>query len=191
MQTPNPLQTFARLSSTILENAIKSIVRRYCSQAPCMRNKDRTYAKPSSALRKSWKIRNAIMLQRIVNNLLIILVLSINHSALAASGPLFHIDESGIPIKVTSTLCLNVNGQLPLSCQNYTSHHSTLNIIPTVPNHVYSYAGIKINTAGVTLVNSGLDCTPMNNGYCMFSVSNTAPKSMIVQIGRASCRERV
>lgn len=54
---------------------------------------------------------------------------------------------------------------------------STLTITTTIPNHTYGNAGIKLNTAGYSL-SSG--CTPANNGYCLFSVSDTAAKTITV-----------
>ena len=66
----------------------------------------------------------------------------------------------------------------PLSCQNFTISALNLQINTTVPDHVYPYAGIKINTPGFTLANLGIDCTPNSNGYCLFSVNNTLPKTL-------------
>lgn len=84
----------------------------------------------------------------------------------ASPGFLFSISESGLPAPVSIILCLNGNG--PLSCQNYEVSAADLQITATV-NHMYPAAGIKILTPGYKP--SG--CTPIANGYCLFSVSNT------------------
>jgi len=77
---------------------------------------------------------------------------------------------------VSITLCLNGKG--PLSCQNYTVLASNLTISPAIPNHVYPFIGIKINTPGYTLGNLGLDCAPNPNGYCLFSASQSQAKTV-------------
>jgi len=91
-----------------------------------------------------------------------------------ASGLLFSVAADGLPVSLNFTLCLN--GQGPLSCQVYTASASTLTITPTVPNHVYPAIGIKINTPGYTP--SG--CTPIPNGYCLFSASSRTPANITV-----------
>lgn len=63
---------------------------------------------------------------------------------------------------------------------NVTSHGSTLSITTTIPSHVYPNAGIKVNTPGYGLTNSGKDCTPDRNGYCLFAVSNTLTKTISI-----------
>ena len=93
-------------------------------------------------------------------------------STLNASGLLFNITANGAPASVNVTLCLNGNG--PLSCQNYTVSALSLSISTTSPNHTYPLAGIRINTPGYTPSN----CTPISNGYCLFSVSNTRPATL-------------
>ena len=77
------------------------------------------------------------------------------------------------------TLCLNGKG--PLSCQQLTVTALTLTILTTIPNHSYAYAGIKINTPNYTIANVGVDCTPYDNGYCLFSVSDSTPKTLTIQ----------
>lgn len=59
-----------------------------------------------------------------------------------------------------------------------TSSGSSITIRTTVPNHTYPNAGIKVNSTGYTLNTSG--CTPNSNGYCLFSVSNTSPKTLTI-----------
>lgn len=55
-----------------------------------------------------------------------------------------------------------------------------LTIIPSIPDHLYPHAGIKINTPGYSLTNEGTECTPEGNGYCLFAVSSNAPKSISI-----------
>ncbi len=71
-------------------------------------------------------------------------------NAFAATGNLFNVTTSGAALAqaVNYTLCLTINGQNPLSCQDYTTSRTTLTIRTTASNHTYHNAGIKINTAG-------------------------------------------
>ena len=94
------------------------------------------------------------------------------------TGPLFKITSSGQSIQASATLCLNARG--PLSCQDYNLSGLLLSILTTITNHTYPYAGIKINTAGYSIANLGIDCTPIPNGYCLFSVNGTTPKNIIL-----------
>lgn len=61
---------------------------------------------------------------------------------------------------------------------NVTSSGQIVTISTTVPNHIYPNAGIKVNSSGHNLVSAG--CTPYGNGYCLFSVSNTSPKTLTI-----------
>jgi hypothetical protein len=85
------------------------------------------------------------------------------------------VSASGAPNNANITLCLNGKGAL--SCQNFTVSALNLRIYTTIPNHTYSFAGIKINSPGYTLAILGNDCEPSPNGYCLFSVSNTFSKT--------------
>ena len=51
----------------------------------------------------------------------------------AQSGYLFNVVPSGLslPETVSFTLCLNINGASPISCQNYITTKSTLTIKTT------------------------------------------------------------
>lgn len=115
-----------------------------------------------------------MILKRIVTLLSVLGALLINQIAVAGSGLLFNVVATGIPANLSITLCLNGKG--PLSCQNYTVSARNLSIKTTLPNHVYPAAGIKINTPGYSLAG----CTLIGNGYCLFSVSSTAPASITV-----------
>ena len=55
---------------------------------------------------------------------------------------------------------------------NVSASGTTLTINTTIPNHIYTNAGIKINSPGNFSPASG--CTMQSNGYCTFSVSNTS-----------------
>jgi uncharacterized repeat protein (TIGR03803 family) len=87
------------------------------------------------------------MFKRIFIGFFLLLTMSI-----AYAGNLFNITYSGItlPKPISITLCLNINGNTPLSCQNYISTQSNLSITTAAPNHTYQYAGIKVNTPGYT-----------------------------------------
>jgi len=109
-----------------------------------------------------------------------VVMLMISQCANAATGALFNVTATGTPGDVNITLCLNGLGAL--SCQNYTVSALTVTISPTVPNHVYPNIGIKINTPGYTLGNLGLNCAPNSNGYCLFSVSQSQPKTLTLEV---------
>ena len=82
---------------------------------------------------------------------LVMMVLLLN-TAFAGSGALFNVTTTGIPLlhRVGFTLCLDITGDKPISCQDYTTQYSILSIRTTIPNHTYSHAGIRINTPGYT-----------------------------------------
>lgn len=108
-------------------------------------------------------------LRRTLILLCALLLFVVNQTTAAGSGLFFNVAATGPASQVSITLCLNGKG--PLSCQNYMVSALNLNIRTTIPNHVYPAAGIKVNTPGY----SWSGCTPYNNGYCLFSVSNTSP----------------
>jgi hypothetical protein len=110
---------------------------------------------------------------RIATILIALLTLLISQAAVAGNGLLFQVSATGIPAGtngsvVNLTLCLNGNG--PLSCQNFTVSTLNLSISTTAPNHTYPAVGIKINTPGYTPTG----CTQTSNGYCLFAASNTS-----------------
>jgi len=96
-----------------------------------------------------------------------------------AAASLFFVSPSGGTSPVSITLCLD--GKTPLSCQNVTVPAQKLSIATIVPNHTYSAAGIKVNTAGYALANPGRDCAPASSGYCLFVVSATKPASITLR----------
>lgn len=109
-----------------------------------------------------------------LRNISVALLLMMCQSAFSAGGLFFNVSASGTPANVDITLCLNGKG--PLSCQNYTVSALTLSLLTNIPNHMYPFAGIKINTPGY----SPTGCTMDGNGYCLFSVSNTSATTITV-----------
>ena len=109
--------------------------------------------------------------------------------AFSASGNLFDITGTGEPVQVSVTLCLNATGKMPFSCQNYIVQNSIFSIKTTIPNHVYAYAGLRINTPGVTLSSpqntqsnciSGFTCIPLSmENNTIFTFSSTSPPQTI------------
>lgn len=89
------------------------------------------------------------------------------------AGNFFSVTSTGTARPIAIILCLNGKG--PISCQNYTVPALNLTISTTIP-HSYPSAGIKILTPGYTL--SG--CLPDTNGYCLFPVSNTTTKNIVI-----------
>ncbi|WP_058478751.1 GMC family oxidoreductase, partial [Legionella steigerwaltii] len=65
------------------------------------------------------------------------------------------------------------------SCQDYNVSATDLTVLTTVPKHTYPFAGIKINSPYYSI---GSGCTPLSNGFCMFSVSNTSAAMIQIKI---------
>lgn len=107
---------------------------------------------------------------------LLLCALFISQTTLGQSSLFFNVSATGAPANLSITLCLDGAGSL--SCQNYTVSALDLTISPTIPNHLYPAAGIKINTPGYTPGN----CTPVSNGYCLFSVSSSVPANIPISI---------
>ncbi|CDZ77339.1 hypothetical protein BN59_01622 [Legionella massiliensis] len=104
-----------------------------------------------------------------------LLFLLMSQAKLAYSGLLFNITATGgAPGPISLTLCLNGVGAL--SCQIYSVNNLNLNILSTIPNHIYPAAGIKINTPGYKLTG----CTMIANGYCLFAVSNLSAANIAI-----------
>jgi hypothetical protein len=117
--------------------------------------------------------RKDSLMTRIITTLVVVVTLLISQVAVAASGKLFQVSSTGPSAgtngsAVMITLCLNGNG--PLSCQNFTVSTLNLSINTTIPNRTYPMVGIKINTPGYTPTG----CTQISNGYCLFAASNAA-----------------
>lgn len=103
--------------------------------------------------------------------------LLIGQTARSQSGLLFNIAAIGAPANISLTLCLNGNG--PISCQNYTASALSLNITTTISHHTYSSIGIKLNTPGYTIATG---CSAIKNGYCLFAASDTIPAIMDISV---------
>lgn len=61
---------------------------------------------------------------------------------------------------------------------NVKMNNANLLVQTTIPHHSYPNAGIKITSPGYK-VTSG--CTPLGNGYCSFSTSDTTPASLAIE----------
>ena len=119
------------------------------------------------------------MINRMMLRVSAVLLLLLSQCAFAGTGTFFDVAAMGTPGTVSITLCLDAKG--PLTCQKYNVSALTLSISTTVPNHLYPDAGILINTPGYTIANLGVGCTQYSNGYCLFSTSNTAPRTIVLQ----------
>ena len=105
----------------------------------------------------------------------------------AQTGTLFTVTQSGpsLPVPVEITLCLNIVGNKPVSCQNYNIQNSIIEIITNVPSYTYTTAGIKVNTQGYTYtpgVNNSLGYIPLGNISDTQSITGeivAAPSPMI------------
>ena len=72
------------------------------------------------------------------------------------------------------------NGSLFDVTSTTTQTGAILNITTTIPNHTYSMAGIKLNSSGYSLPNSGTECTKIENGHCFFSINNLTTKTITI-----------
>lgn len=113
-----------------------------------------------------------ITLKRILFLLITLCALLLNQTAIASNGLFFNIAATGSPTNLNATLCLNGNGVI--SCQNYAISAANLSIKTTLPNHVYTAAGIKMTGQSLT------GCTPISNGYCLFSVSDITSANITI-----------
>ncbi|WP_019216575.1 acetate and sugar kinases/Hsc70/actin family protein [Legionella tunisiensis] len=92
-------------------------------------------------------------------------------SQIAFAAAFFNVSSTGLSSETISiTLCLN--GKAPLTCQNYNVSSLNLNITTTVPNRTYPSVGIKVNRPNYFPL---LGCTPLANGYCLFSANSVSP----------------
>lgn len=107
---------------------------------------------------------------------IILLFLMFSQSIFARN--FFIIDDTQVSANYGIILCLNGYG--PLTCQNYTVTHEVLNISTVIPGHTYPAAGIKVITPGFTIDDSDSNCSLISNGYCIFSVSDSSPATIIV-----------
>ena len=107
-------------------------------------------------------------------NFLLLISFCITGNCYAGTGLFFDIlaTETTNPLNIK----LALDGRGPLSCQNYTVNGLNLIINTTIPNHTYSFAGIKIDNPGYRV--AGL--SPIKNGYYLFSVSDSSPASILI-----------
>lgn len=98
-------------------------------------------------------------------------------SCFAGTGTFFNIAESGIVEQVNITLCLNGKG--PLTCQQFTVNHGVLDVSTITPGHTYPIVGAKVNTPGYR-ISEDSECSPISNGYCIFSASETKSANIII-----------
>lgn len=117
-------------------------------------------------------------MKRILQTTFALFLLIISSFSFAGTGNFFVINEGQVTANFSIILCLNGYG--PLTCQNYTVHHEVLNISTVTPRHTYSTAGIKVITPGFVVNPSDSGCTLIKNKYCIFSVSDTTPATIIV-----------
>ena len=84
-------------------------------------------------------------------------------------GPIY---ATGTPAVIDIVLCLNGPGKI--SCEKLKVQATNLAISTTIPNKAYTSVGLRVDTAGYTP--SG--CTPISNGFCLFSTSDTTSHSI-------------
>jgi DNA-binding beta-propeller fold protein YncE len=58
------------------------------------------------------------------------------------------------------------------------SNGTSVTVQSLIANHTYSNAAIKLNSTDYTFTDSASDCTSFQNGYCLFSVSDTTSKTI-------------
>lgn len=92
----------------------------------------------------------------------------------AGTGLFFDVSATGTTTPLNIKLALD--GQGPLSTQNYTVNALNLIIKTTIPHHVYPLAGIKIDNLGYRVAGLPL----FKNGYYLFSVSDSSPANILI-----------
>ncbi|MDX2347161.1 MAG: hypothetical protein QNK11_09855 [Legionella sp.] len=119
--------------------------------------------------------------RKCLRTILILSFLGLNVSAFAYTGNFFVIeeDESKKPTDtpVIIELCLNGNG--PITCQNYTINYEELEIKTVVPHRFYNAVGLKVKTSGYT----PKQCRLNGIGYCLLSVNSTTATSVTITSG--------
>lgn len=105
-----------------------------------------------------------------------LLMCTLCEAAGAETSSLFSIRaECQVPMPFVITLCLN--GKAPASCQNYTVGSSNLYIKTNIPEHNYSFIGIKADSALYRPSN----CTLIDNGFCLFSANNSNEAIIVME----------
>ena len=143
------------------------------------RNESSFYLLLDEFIFKMLKIVKDDIVLKIIFNKLIMTFFLINTAVCSASvGSLFSVAASGTSLNkvVNFTLCLNVNGEIPLSCQEFSTSKAILSIRTTVPHQMYQYAGIKINTPDYTYISSKVTNNIIANGFKFLGeVSDSQP----------------
>ncbi len=103
------------------------------------------------------------------------IALIFSQSSCAETALLFTVQNIGQSLQNPIDVSLCLNGRGPLSCQNYQISSSVVSIRTNTPNQTYPQGGIKINTPGYLAALQGIDCSLINNGFCLFSVSDRNP----------------
>ncbi|CDR34871.1 hypothetical protein [Criblamydia sequanensis] len=104
---------------------------------------------------------------------LITLLLTLGPSY-ASTGLFFNVAETGTSDPLRIKLALNGIG--PVTVQNYLVNALNLSITTTVPNHIYNFAGIKIEKPGYRI--AGL--APFKNGYYLFRVGDNLAANLLI-----------
>ena len=100
------------------------------------------------------------------------------NTAFSASGDFFSVREDCYVQEAYQIhLCLDAAG--PLTCQMFTVHATMLTINTKVPYQAYGNAGIK----ALSSLYKPANCTPNQNGYCAFSVSDTLSHTIVMDSG--------
>lgn len=109
-----------------------------------------------------------------LKNFLLLISFCMIENCNAGTGVLFNIAETETTPPLNIQLALDGRG--PLSDQNYTVNGLNLTINTTIPHHTYALAGIKIDAPGYRVAGH----TPLNNGYYLFSVSDSSPTNLLI-----------
>lgn len=115
------------------------------------------------------------MLKITGTNLTSLVLFCLANTSFADTGSLFTVNENcHIDTPYPVVICLDGKG--PVSCQNYLAHATHLTIKTTIPNQAYPSVGIKVLSPLFTPT----DCTPIDNGYCLFPASDTTSTTIIM-----------
>ena len=115
------------------------------------------------------------MFKKVRVQLTSLIFLCLANSSFAEPGSLFTIEEDCY-INTPYPVVICLDGKAPASCQNYIAHATNLRIQTTIPNQLYTYAGIKVLTPLFIPTN----CTQSQSGYCLFSTSDTTSTTIIM-----------
>lgn len=83
--------------------------------------------------------------------------------------------------EVRAKFCLTFQNEVEATCEKHVVSALNWTVRTTIPQKMYTRAAVKLFTAGYTLDFSGANCERFERGYCVFSVSDTAPKRLFVK----------